>query len=140
MLRWHQGKKWLFFLKNEKCHFSTLKSIYFNNSFKKSLKKLQFGFNLPFYWTLICFLHFSNDLSNALSPMTLKRKIQIFAPKVPRCLFITGKFGLICRMYFENTKMVFNNELLNPSKSELLNPSKSWIFSKSCLQGKFNYK
>ena len=76
LLRWHQGKNG-YFLKNweiKKCQFSTLKSICFNMHLKKSLKKFQFGFKLHFFWTVIWFLHLSNDLSNALSQITLKRK------------------------------------------------------------------
>ena len=40
----------------------------------KSLKKFQFGFNLPFFWTVLWFQRLSNDLSNALSPITLEPK------------------------------------------------------------------
>ena len=66
VLRWHQGKKWLFFYKNwkiKKWQFSTPKTIYFNMHLTKSLKKFQFGFNLPFFWALFWFQNLTTTLA-----------------------------------------------------------------------------
>ena len=99
---------------------STPKSINFNMNLTKSLKKFQFGFNLPFFWTVFWFEYLSNDISNPLSPITLKPKAPSpsnFRSKSPEAFVNSGNVEFkLYAILWNHKNGFFWNDLLKVGK------------------------